>query len=97
MRAMSWTITMLAFTATALAVDVACTKQQAIDISKVLVQVEAGACQEAPQLLPPNAVGLVALLCPLVENATQLVPVIISSTAWQSLKAEAAKKGDAGK
>lgn len=74
-----------------------CTKQQAADVTTMLVQVAVGLCQEAPQVIPPgtSAGTVVGLLCPLVNDATKLVPVIVSAAGWNALKAEAAAK-DAG-
>jgi hypothetical protein len=80
--------------------DLACTKQQAVDVTTAIVNVAADVCQLAPQVLPPGtpAGSLVGLLCPLVSNPNQLVAVIVSAAGWESMKAELASRlKDAGK
>jgi hypothetical protein len=73
---------------------VSCTKQQAIDLTTVLVNIAADVCQVAPQVIPAGtpAGSVVGLLCPLVSDPNTLVPVIVSAAGWASIKADYAAK-----
>jgi hypothetical protein len=68
----------------------ACTKQQAVNVANTGVQVAIDLCALAPQLLPPNtpAGTVVALLCPMVDNAAQTVEVLIDQVIYSQMLAE---------
>jgi hypothetical protein len=70
-----------------------CTKQQTVAWANVGVDVAADVCKESPNLAGDAGLpGAVTLLCPLIDNNSQLVKVVVDTTIWDAMKASYAAK-----
>ncbi len=70
-----------------------CTKQQTVGWANVGVDVAADVCKEAPNLAEEAGLpGVVTLLCPLIDDNSQLVKVVVDTTIWNAMKASYAAR-----
>jgi NAD(P)H-dependent flavin oxidoreductase YrpB (nitropropane dioxygenase family) len=70
-----------------------CTKQQAVAWANVGVDVAVDVCKEAPGLAgDASSPNVVTLLCPLIDDNSQLVKVAIDTAIWDAMKASRAAK-----
>lgn len=70
-----------------------CTKQQTVGWANVGVDIAADVCKEAPNLAGDAGLpGVVTLLCPLIDDNSQLVKVVVDTTIWNAAKADLTAK-----